>query len=430
MTLFARKPVEEPHQPASLKALAAHHRTLMLQGPMGSFFARLAAWLSGHGQQVFKVHFNGGDELLGSIASNNYRFTQPASEWKGWLVNFLSEHRIEAIVLFGQARPLHDVALKLARELGLKCYVFEEGYLRPDYVTLEEGGVNGHSNLPNDAEFYRALPRGPAPVTLPTRSSFWAAARWAGLYCIAVGLLWLRYRHFESHRCFNFFKQLGLWLFSGARKVKFAWLERDLVAELAARSKRWYLVPLQVHNDAQIIHHSRYDTVECFIKQVMASFAEHAARDHWLVLKHHPMDRAYRDYSRFIAEEAARLCIADRVKSIHDLHLPTLLRHTRGVVTVNSTAGLQAMHHNAPVIALGHAVYAIPGMVSTRPLAQFWGDPGKVDQGLYRRFRNYVIRHTQMNASFYTDTPALRYPVRNARPVAAPQAVLQLGEAE
>lgn len=36
-------------------------RVLMLQGPMGSFFNRVAAWLEGQGIAVKKINFSGGD---------------------------------------------------------------------------------------------------------------------------------------------------------------------------------------------------------------------------------------------------------------------------------------------------------------------------------------------------------------------------------
>ncbi|WP_458339329.1 capsular polysaccharide export protein, LipB/KpsS family, partial [Bordetella pertussis] len=34
----------------------------------------------------------------------------------------------------------------LARASGVRVHVFEEGYFRPHWVTLERGGVNAHSS--------------------------------------------------------------------------------------------------------------------------------------------------------------------------------------------------------------------------------------------------------------------------------------------
>src|SRR3546814_17329863 len=50
----------------------------------------------------------------------------------------------------------------MARLRNLRVHVVEEGYIRPDYLTLQEDGVNGNSTLPLDPEWYleqaRALP--------------------------------------------------------------------------------------------------------------------------------------------------------------------------------------------------------------------------------------------------------------------------------
>ena len=80
----------------------------------------------------------------------------------------------------------------------------------------------------------------------------------------------------------------------------------------------------------------------------------------------------------------------ERVRYIHDQHLPTLLRHARGVVTVNSTTGLQALFHETPVITLGESVYDVEGLVFGGELDDFWRQPGQVDTRLFQAFRNYL----------------------------------------
>ena len=44
--------------------------------------------------------------------------------------------------------------MKLAANLGIRTHVFEEGYFRPYWVTLEREGVNRHSLLPRDAAWF------------------------------------------------------------------------------------------------------------------------------------------------------------------------------------------------------------------------------------------------------------------------------------
>jgi capsular polysaccharide export protein len=63
------------------------------------------------------------------------------------LSKIIAEKSITDIVLYGDTRPLHAEAIKLAKGLDLRVHVFEEGYLRPYWVNYERGGANGNSRL-------------------------------------------------------------------------------------------------------------------------------------------------------------------------------------------------------------------------------------------------------------------------------------------
>lgn len=395
--------------PDSFSALVACRRPLLLQGPMGPFFSRLADYLVEQGLQVCKVQFNGGDEFF-YRRGDAIRYTLPAEEWVPWLRRLLLKERIDAIVLFGQARAMHRSAIQAARQMGVRVFVFEEGYIRPHYVTLEVGGVNGHTSLPREAEFYREAPHPHLVRPRDTRQRFSRMAWYATAYSVATFALRGRYPHHVYHRDLHPAREGLRWLRSGIRKLRYAWAERHVLPELTGPtlSKRWYLLALQVHNDAQLTEHSPYDDVQQVIAEVLASFAAHAPAMAELVIKHHPMDRAYRDYAPQIAEIAGQLGLQRRVRYVHDLHLPMLLKHARGVVTVNSTTGLQAMYHGTPVCVLGECLYAMPGLVHTGGLATFWRDPEPVEPALYKRFRAQVVKRTQLNASFYGSLPALQ----------------------
>lgn len=409
-----------PAWPTAFRALVEQRRTLLLQGPMGWFFQHLADVLIRQGQRVTKVHFNGGDQLFwrhpGAL-----RYTGRIEDLGSWLGTLMRTHRIDAIVLFGQMRPVHCIARDIARELGVQVFVFEEGYLRPNYVTIERRGVNALSRLPRAASFYARRDDLRHAAPLPTHQSTWRSSLVAMSYYLAATLTRPLYPHAVHHRSLNPLAEGLRWLRGFARQAHYRLRERGLQDWLCqpAQARRWFLVPLQVRDDSQIRHHSRFDGMEPFIAEVMASFAAHAPADMLLVIKHHPMDRAYTDYRAFIRQQARALGLAGRVHYLHDQHLPTLLDHTCGVVTVNSTVGLQALHHGAPVITLGESVYGIPGLVHDGPLARFWRAPGQVDTALYRAFRDHLIAHTQLNASFYADTPALQQPPASVAPLAA-----------
>jgi capsular polysaccharide export protein len=394
--------------PTSLDRLLWQRHTLLLQGPMGPFFSLLADTLRTHGQTVWKVNFNGGDDFF-YRGEEVIRFKDPMEAWPERVRGLMQQHRIDAIVLFGQSRQMHEMAIAEARSLGVTIYVFEEGYVRPDYVTLEVGGVNAHSNVPRNRDFYTSIDPDPIPLPVPTHQEFNQLAGYAMAYALARCLTHRAYPHYRHHRSLAPVKVGVKWLRGGFRKWRYRYQERDHLAELCApeRHKRWFLAPLQVYNDSQIRRHSPYRDVGQFIETVLESFAAHAPPDTWMVFKHHPLDRPYSDYTALISERADALGIADRVRYLHDQHLPTLLKHALGVVTVNSTTGLQALYHGTPVTTLGDCIYAVEGLVHPGPLDAFWGSPGTVDTALFQRFRAYLVRETQLNASFYADAPGL-----------------------
>jgi capsular polysaccharide export protein len=71
---------------------------------------------------------------------------------------------------------------------------------------------------------------------------------------------------------------------------------------------------------------------------------------------------------------------------------------------VNSTVGLSALHHRRPVIALGTAIYSLPGLTWQGALDDFWLNAEQPDIGLYQAFLDYVVHHTQINGDLYTRT--------------------------
>ena len=401
-------------QPTSFTALFEHRRTLLLQGPMGPFFEQLATYLRAHGREVFKVNFNGGDQFF-FRGDGVYSYRAKNAVWGPALRHFFSTHRITAVVLFGQDRLIHQPVATLAKQLGVQLFVFEEGYVRPDYVTLEIGGVNGQSSLPRDRAFYDALPQADAaasPPPVPVRERFLRMAAYAVAYRLAMVIGHRRYPNDVYHRPLGAWAEAASWLRGSIRKLRNRSGDRAVMRQLCApeRSGRWFLMPLQVHNDSQILSHSSFPKMEAAIDEVMTSFAAFAEGGHWLVIKHHPMDRGYRDFAAHIEANARRLGVVGRVHYVHDLHLPTLLDHTRAVVTVNSTAGMLALQHHKPVIMLGESVCAVEGLINGGSLADFWRNPGSVDEPLYDRFRHYLISQTQLNASFYAERPALGAP--------------------
>lgn len=373
----------------------------MLQGPLGPFFKRLAHDLTKVGAEVSKINFNGGDWLFFPTGAISFR--GHIDEWPAFLEKILCEKEIDVVLLFGDCRLIHRIAHEVATKRCIEVGVFEEGYVRPDYITLERFGVNGNSKLFNTPEFYINAPNIDIPPTINVGKTFWYAVLWAILYYQASALLWPLFHRYQHHRPLTILEGLP-WLRSMWRKHYFAFKEKGIQKKLSSTlSKKYFLVALQVHNDAQLRVHSDFNSIDEFITDVLYSFAKFSPKDAKLVIKHHPMDRGYCDYSKIIRNLSLDLGVFERVYYIHDQHLPTLLENARGVVLINSTVGLSALHHGTPLKVCGKAIYDLQGLTCQDSLDDFWQKIHKyqVDSELFVSFRNYLIEHTQLNGSFY-----------------------------
>ncbi len=394
---------------AGLNALAGK-RVLLLQGPVGPFFKRFARLLHQQGAQVFKVNFHLGDWLYYPTGAVFYRGTEEV--WPQWLRERLLEWRIDVAFLFGDMRPVHQAAHQVVTDLGIDLGVFEEGYLRPDHVTLERHGVNANSVW---AGKFPAEPGADSTSvsTVALGSTYWHMVRYGFVYFTAGAASRVFFPHYQHHRPLSFLEALP-WLRSVWRKYKYRWLERRVQGRLTQKNTRpYFLVPLQVFNDFQVTHHYGKGDVCAFLEDVVASFAEHAPKDALLVIKHHPMDRGYCDYTRLVKRLVKDFGLQDRIFYIHDQHLPTLLDHARGVVVINSTVGLQAIRHGVPTCACGKAMYDLPGLTYQGELNDFWREAQSAapDAALSQRYVRNLIAHTQINGSFYK---AIRHPKARA----------------
>jgi len=74
-------------------------------------------------------------------------FDAPQTEWLDYFNGLCQTKSVTDIVLYGDTRPIHQLAIKSAKECEINVHIFEESYLRPYWITYERDGANGHSRL-------------------------------------------------------------------------------------------------------------------------------------------------------------------------------------------------------------------------------------------------------------------------------------------
>jgi capsular polysaccharide export protein len=84
-----------------------------------------------------------------------------------------------------------------------------------------------------------------------------------------------------------------------------------------------------------------------------------------------------------------------------------------GVITVNSTAAMEALEQGRPVLALGEAVYRVPGLTHESGRDSFWTAPQPPDPTLVDAFLRAIGHHLHVVGGYY-DPEALRQAVEGA----------------
>lgn len=388
---------------------AAGRVFLFLQGPHGPFFRRLAHRLSAAGAAVRRIAFNPGDEAEWADAGPLERYLGPERAYPDWLAHHLSFHRVTDIILYGDARPEHARAIEVARRGGILCHCLEEGYLRPHRVTYERWGNNGNSPLREISLARMAQALGPTAPPLDEPGDGWGAHRphlWhSARYHARMLLPSRRYGRHRSRRGLTLWREFGNYLQRLAGLPLRRVLQGVRAGQLLANGQSYHLVLLQLSFDSSMQAHSNYRNSAEFAGDCIEAFANCASVEDILVFKSHPFEDGRERLGRVIAGHAERLGVAQRVVFLDGgPTLASLLDAAGSVITINSTAAQQALWRGLPVLALGRAVYAKPGLVASQSLDAFFADPRRPDQQAYWQFRRFLSETSQLRGSFYSQS--------------------------
>lgn len=377
---------------------------LLLQGLMGPLFRELGKGLIKAGHKVHKVNFNGGDRLYWRLPGG-IDYLGTLQDWPKALEKIIADKQITDVILFGDCRDHHMAATKVCRELGIQIHVFEEGYIRPDWITFERDGVNGHSTLPKDPQWYldtaASLPPVPQHPAVP--SSFRRRALEGLLYNVADVLTRWHYSNWNNHRPWHPLVEGMGWLRKLRRRKQREAEAAVLLARLEASNDPYFLFPLQLDSDAQIRLHSPFAGIAEALKVVIASFAAHAPSDTRLVVKEHPLDNGVRDWQLITNDMAERFGVADRVDYLPSGNIVPVAARSKGMVTINSTSGTLGLSMGIPAVVLGNAIYDIEGITCQSGLDKFWQNPGPPNSETFEAFRRVLIDRCLIPGGFFSE---------------------------
>ncbi|MBW0143965.1 hypothetical protein [Sphingomicrobium clamense] len=388
---------------ASLHVAERSPRILLLQGPVGPFFSRLQQALEARGADVTRVLFNSGDKLFGP-RRNTVRFTGSVEAWHEWLETRFAEERPDAIILFGAKRPAHRIAREVAAREGIEIVSLEEGYLRSGFVTCEVGGNNDLSPVCG------LVPEPEEEIAAPASANLGSSFRIMSLY----GFLYYGHRILFTpksdepliHRPLRSVVPEGLfWLRNVLRLVGSKISEAGIIQRLTeGLDKDYFLIPLQMPSDSQMGAAARGWNIERLVDATIRSFAKTGTASR-LVFKLHPLDGHARSRENRIREIAEAHGVSERVSILHSGSIAQLAIHSKGMIVINSTSGMTAIHHGTPLLVMGEAVFRNPALVQCGQdegdIEAFMVDQWVADEATRRRYEQFLAREALAPGDYY-----------------------------
>jgi capsular polysaccharide export protein len=338
---------------------------------------------------VHRINISGGDARDWPEGATNFRGR--FSDWPAFFDRHLREHGVTDLMLFGDCRPYHISAHGIAQLRNIRIHVLEEGYLRPNWMTLEPEGVNAHSTLSRDKNWFiaQATRLTPDPYLPPITASFRRRARdsYWHYHSVVTGLL--SFPHYRSHRRGSLVLEGLGWLWKLARQGRREQRAQSVLQNLAG--KAYFVFPLQLSTDSQIRVHSLFPDMQSAAAFTLESFAANAPSHDHLLVKSHPLNPSFFSWSRFIGRAARRLGIEGRVHFVDGGDLDEMLEGARGLVCVNSTSATLALARGIPVCTIGEAIYDMDGLTHQGHLDTFWANPTPPESGVYPAFRRVLV---------------------------------------
>jgi capsular polysaccharide export protein len=375
---------------------------LFLQGPASSYFEQVGRRLAARGHRVSRINLHFGDRLFWRLPADDYR--DGIDGWQAYIARYLDANPVTHLMLLGDQRPHHSIAIKEARLRGAEIVCAELGYLRPDWLVLERDGMSSHSRMPRDPEVIRTLARDyPAPdFTVRFRTPFWRFTALDMMYNLGASFFWPLYPGYRRHAIIHPMIEYLSW----GRKLLLSPVERRRTARaietLRASAGPVFLLPLQLSTDYQIRAHSPYPDMETPARDIIASFARHAPAGARLVVKLHPLDPGLTPWRRLVEQTAEQHGAGGRVLFVDGGDLNAMLRMAAGCVTVNSTVGLEALREGCPLKVLGNAVFDVEGLTFQGPLDAFWMQAVSPDPELADAFIRLLAGAVHIRGGYYT----------------------------
>lgn len=232
-----------------------------------------------------------------------------------WIYQRLAKSPPDRVLIYNGLNGVNYLVSAACKELGLPQLYFERAPLQ-DRVQIDSSGVNFQSSIPTDIQFYRNL----------TEDEF---AEYSGASYV------------DAHRVVGEPPSPNL---------------HGKSADLGSQS--YVFAPLQVPRDTQVTVFGGWIESIPHLLDSLNSASKQLPIDVHLRIKEHPSSPV--SFAQRIESYNNPKLILDNQHDVYDL-----VAHSEGVVTINSSVGLEAFLFEKPVVTIGRALYSF-GEMTTR----------------------------------------------------------------
>ncbi|MEL6977308.1 MAG: capsular biosynthesis protein [Pseudomonadota bacterium] len=389
----------------------------LLQGPSSYFFDLVGDALIERGAETLRICFCVGDRLFWRRKPSLF-YRGAVEAWPQALAEILAARGVTDLLMLGDSRPRHRLAIDVARAARVAPHIVEHGYFRPDWLTHEIGGMAARS--PFGAAWASGAAARPtlqeaeamrAPDAALYRSSFRDYAAMDVAYNLSnVATNWIAAPRYAGHSNISPLREYAGWLRKLVVAPSRARQAEARLAPVLADPRPLFLWALQLETDFQI-RDAEGGSQRALIAPLIAAFAAAAPSGARLVVKAHPLDNTLTPWRPSITRAAADHSLEARVIFVEGGDLEALLARAAGVVTVNSSVGFRALAVGAPTYCLGEALYDAPGLTASAEraaaiaerlagLRAFFASPRAPDETEALAFLAALRRETQFRGAF------------------------------
>lgn len=311
------------------------------------------------------------------------------AKYISFLREYIKNKKINLVLMLNDLRWQHALSIEICKELDIKYIVFEQGYFRPNTITMDFKGVNANSSLCNinlkDIKYTKKEIRS---------------------YRL---IFYKKYQTILKFSLFIFLNKIGklcnLNVECQNKQYSFVSYFKNFISKNFIRNKKddynlpdkFIYVPLQVNTDTQILIHSDFCDMQEFIDVVENSFYSfNKKNDIKLVFNIHPMEKGTHKYK------------FDDKTIISNAPTRILIQKSLFVITINSTVGLESLIEHKNLIVLGNAFYKLKEICICSDKLNLKNDIKKlickdahINFKLVDSFLDYIKYEYLVNGNFY-----------------------------